>query len=544
MVDLWERVPVTGLPADFAAALAAQDRERLRAMLTSGQMPAGVYGRQIVQLRAELPLDDPIFAQHRGWSALSYGDWDDLQRCIDAGPVDPHELQSLRAIILAPLDRSHVGEARTYRTALLEAWDCKVSQAQGRHRRFARRTLGLPVDTAARPDVPQARHVRFRRLQDVLILAKQEAIGGKLEAAEGLAREAQRLGDDGDSLRPFARDLERLVRLARGEDERSPLEFIARLREPRGPAPLLAIAWMIDLAHLLALRRDGSLAELAALANAIAIRLCSPRFEIQTEAWRIAAELHAGNAASVRDLPGLRVQSGGTSPGLRSLPEFLSAWAGEDPDGFELSEQLARAAGQLWLQLSALAWLAALRPRRRDLRRLCLLLEASGWRRLPFVSRDVAARAAVALVEGGHRSAAIVELASASGRPKAALTVAETHATDMRAPLEARRAAVDVLHLIGVGRGHAALRDVAHGGDEIARLATQHLSDGHGTTGLSEREIEVVDLAGRGLTNREIGERLSLSRHTVARHLANACVKLGAENRAEAAVRVAAMRRG
>ncbi len=544
MVDLWERVPVEGLPADFAAALAAHDRERLKAMLTSGQIPAGVYGRQIVQLRAGLPLDDPIFAQHRGWSALSYGDWDDLQRCIDAGPVDPHELNSLRAIILSPLDRSHVGESHTYRSAVLEAWDCKVSQAQGRHRRFARRTLALPVDTAARPDVPQARHMRFRRMQDVLILAKQEAIGGRLEAAEGLAREAQRLGDEGDSLRPFARDLERLVRLARGEDERSSLEFVARVGEPRGPAPLLAIAWLIDLAHLLALRHDGSLAELAALANAIAIRLCSPRFEIQTEAWRIAAELHAGNTAGVRDLPGLRVQSGGTSPGLRSLPEFLSGWAGEDPEALELAEQLARTAGQLWLQLSALAWLAALRPRRRELRRLCLLLEASGWRRLPFVPRDIAARAAVALVEGGHRAAAIVELASASGRPKAALAIAETHAADIRAPLGARRAAVEVLHLMGAGLGRAALRDIAHGKDEIGRLATQHLSNGHGQTGLSEREVEVVDLAGRGLTNREIGDRLSLSRHTVARHLANACAKLGVDNRAEAAVRVAAMRGG
>ncbi|TMG53391.1 MAG: helix-turn-helix transcriptional regulator [Chloroflexi bacterium] len=542
MVDLWERVPVAGLPADFAEALATLDHDRLKELLTSGQIPAGVYGRQIVQLRGALPLDDPIFAQHRGWSALSYGDWDDLQRCVDAGPVDPHELLSLRAIILAPLDRSHVGEAHTYASAILEAWDCKLSQSQGRFRRFARRTLALPVDTGGRPDVAQARHVRFRRLQDVLILAKQEAIGGRLEVAEGLAREAQRLGDEGDYFRPFARDLERLVRLARGEDERSALEFMGRLREPRGPAPLIAIAWLLDLAHLLALRADGSLAEVAALVNTIAIRLCSPRFEIQTEAWRIAAELHAGNTASVRDLPGLRVQSGGTSPGLRSLPEFLSAWAGEDPDGFELSAQLARASGQLWLQLSALAWLAALRPRPRDLRRLCLFLEASGWRRLPFVSRDIAARAAIALVEGGHRSRAIVELASASGRPKVALAVAETHATDTRAPLGARRAAVEVLHLIGVGRGRAALRDIAHGGDEIARLATDHLSDGHGTTGLSEREMEVVDLAGRGLTNREIGERLSLSRHTVARHLANACAKLGAENRAEAAVRVAAMR--
>ena len=544
MVDLWERVPVEGLPADFAHALSTLDRDRLKALLTSGQIPAGVYGRQIVQLRGDLPLDDPIFAQHRGWSALSYGDWDDLQRCIDAGPIDPHELNSLRAIILAPLDRSHVGEGHTYASALLEAWDRRLSQSRGRFGRFARRTLALPVDTAARPDVPQARHVRFRRLQDVLILAKDEAIGGRLEAAEGLAREAQHLGDEGDSLRPFARDLERLVRLARGEDERSPLEFMPRLREPRGPAPLLAIAWLLDLAPLLALRADLSLAELAALVNTIAIRLCSPRFEIQTEAWRIAAELHAGNTASVRDLPGLRIQSGGTSPGLRSLPEFLSAWAGEDPDGFYLAERFARASGQLWLQLSALAWLAALRPRRRDLHRLCLLLEASGWRRLPFVPRDIAARAAVALVEDGHRSTAIVELASASGRPKAALAVAETHATDAGARLAARRAAVEVLHLIGAGRGRVVLRDLAHGSDEIARLATQHLSDGHGLTGLSDREMEVVDLAGRGLTNREIAERLSLSRHTVARHLANACAKLGAENRAEAAVRVAAMRGG
>ena len=225
MVDLWERVPVAGLPADFAEALATLDHDRLKELLTSGQIPAGVYGRQIVQLRGALPLDDPIFAQHRGWSALSYGDWDDLQRCVDAGPVDPHELLSLRAIILAPLDRSHVGEAHTYASAILEAWDCKPSQSQGRFRRFARRTLALPVDTGGRPDVAQARHVRFRRLQDVLILAKQEAIGGRLEVAEGLAREAQRLGDEGDYFRPFARDLERLVRLARGEDERSALEF-------------------------------------------------------------------------------------------------------------------------------------------------------------------------------------------------------------------------------------------------------------------------------------------------------------------------------
>ena len=41
-----------------------------------------------------------------------------------------------------------------------------------------------------------------------------------------------------------------------------------------------------------------------------------------------------------------------------------------------------------------------------------------------------------------------------------------------------------------------------------------------------------------GLTNREIAERLTLSQHTIARHLANARVKLGAANRTEAALKL------
>ncbi|MGH2471643.1 MAG: response regulator transcription factor [Candidatus Limnocylindria bacterium] len=57
-------------------------------------------------------------------------------------------------------------------------------------------------------------------------------------------------------------------------------------------------------------------------------------------------------------------------------------------------------------------------------------------------------------------------------------------------------------------------------------------------TGLSEREVEVVQLAAAGGTNRDIAERLSLSQHTVARHLANARGKLGAANRTEAAVKL------
>jgi len=44
-----------------------------------------------------------------------------------------------------------------------------------------------------------------------------------------------------------------------------------------------------------------------------------------------------------------------------------------------------------------------------------------------------------------------------------------------------------------------------------------------------------LDLAGHGLTNKDIAVRLSLSPHTIARHLSNARAKPGAANRAEAA---------
>ena len=48
------------------------------------------------------------------------------------------------------------------------------------------------------------------------------------------------------------------------------------------------------------------------------------------------------------------------------------------------------------------------------------------------------------------------------------------------------------------------------------------LSQRRRRTGLSEGEVEVLHLAGTGLTNRDIAERLSHSQHTVPRHLANA----------------------
>jgi DNA-binding CsgD family transcriptional regulator len=51
---------------------------------------------------------------------------------------------------------------------------------------------------------------------------------------------------------------------------------------------------------------------------------------------------------------------------------------------------------------------------------------------------------------------------------------------------------------------------------------------------LSPREAEVLQLVAAGLSNRQIAERLVLSPHTVANHLASILNKTGSDNRAAA----------
>ncbi len=56
---------------------------------------------------------------------------------------------------------------------------------------------------------------------------------------------------------------------------------------------------------------------------------------------------------------------------------------------------------------------------------------------------------------------------------------------------------------------------------------------------LTRRERELLDMAGRGLTNIEIARRMGLGRPTVARILSNAMTKLGVDSRAQAVALVA-----
>ena len=53
--------------------------------------------------------------------------------------------------------------------------------------------------------------------------------------------------------------------------------------------------------------------------------------------------------------------------------------------------------------------------------------------------------------------------------------------------------------------------------------------------GLSAREVDVLRLVARGLSNREIGRELFISEHTAANHIRSILRKTGCANRTEAA---------
>jgi DNA-binding NarL/FixJ family response regulator len=91
-----------------------------------------------------------------------------------------------------------------------------------------------------------------------------------------------------------------------------------------------------------------------------------------------------------------------------------------------------------------------------------------------------------------------------------------------------------------VHRGEASLHAKAQAQliKEYAALARQSRD----TYGLSERELEVLQLLADGNTNREIAEKLFISAQTVKTHIAHIFEKLGVRDRAEAVA--SALRRG
>jgi DNA-binding NarL/FixJ family response regulator len=93
------------------------------------------------------------------------------------------------------------------------------------------------------------------------------------------------------------------------------------------------------------------------------------------------------------------------------------------------------------------------------------------------------------------------------------------------------------------------IRDVYAGkltiDSDLATKLIGFVSDGSDTLpayeALTDREVEVLTLAGKGYTNKAVGHELSISRRTVQGHLARIFKKLEVNNRTEAVMRAVSL---
>jgi two-component system NarL family response regulator len=81
-----------------------------------------------------------------------------------------------------------------------------------------------------------------------------------------------------------------------------------------------------------------------------------------------------------------------------------------------------------------------------------------------------------------------------------------------------------------------AIRTVHAGRRLIAPEVAARLADRVSSPSLTSREIAVLELVARGMSNKEIGAALFVSETTIKYHLKNIYVKLGAGDRTEAAL--------
>jgi NarL family two-component system response regulator LiaR len=84
-----------------------------------------------------------------------------------------------------------------------------------------------------------------------------------------------------------------------------------------------------------------------------------------------------------------------------------------------------------------------------------------------------------------------------------------------------------------------AIRVVSQGGSLIhplvvSKLLSQKKNDNAAGESLSERELDVLNLLGQGLLNKQIASQLFISERTVKFHVSSILSKLGAGNRTEA----------
>src|SRR5687768_74381 len=503
--DLWAPVGFEHLPYELVSAFSSGDWPQVRIRLQTvmdAMVTDGPYGRELFQLVLQLPIGfDPIFERYRASAMVDHGEWDALRTSLAAHPLEPTEVLGLRDIITAPVDRTSlpVGTAPHHRV-LFETYEFQARRAMGAYRHWAQRIGNYYPDLLwKRDDIPIGRHLRFRRLHDTICLAIGEAQAGRLEVAHALARESQRLGDEGEPLRTVAHDLAELVRLGMGEKHEFELALPAHLCRSNGPSPQGVWEMLFFLMPFLALREDDSLMWAGRVSERIAVRLAAPRAELQAISWIVASELRAGRRSRDTELAGLLAKARRATPGLRGLPVFLSGYADRSYDAFREAERLARRAGNVWLQVSAMVWMLAIEPEASTARRLHRLLDITAWRQPILTPPDIAADAALAMTVTGERGRSILELALTAGRPAVTTEVVMRHLDDANATSASRTAALDVLALVGTLQARDILARFAKRNDDVGRTAAKLSTQAGRHIALSDREVEVLSLAAEGL---------------------------------------------
>ncbi|MDA1278870.1 MAG: LuxR C-terminal-related transcriptional regulator [Chloroflexi bacterium] len=92
---------------------------------------------------------------------------------------------------------------------------------------------------------------------------------------------------------------------------------------------------------------------------------------------------------------------------------------------------------------------------------------------------------------------------------------------------------IDIAERVGLAAVNIRLSNLLN---QIGGMRTVDEPNSTRPDGLTDRELEVLELLSAGKSNREISDELFISQNTVKRHLANVFSKTGSSNRAQAAV--------